>query len=104
MPKYDYLCPGCHEAFEANAGVHERFLECVCGSQAERRPFSGIPNLKGATVARSIPDPAYRQEAEKRALNASWGDGARSVEMLRKNSFTDAQGNKQIDLKGMNNA
>ena len=40
-------------------------------------------------------------EAEKRELHSTWGDASRSVEMLRKNVFEDANGNKQINLKGM---
>ena len=104
MPRYDYFCPACREAFEAIAAVGDRFIAHGCGSQAERRPFSGVPYLKGDTVARSIPDEAYRHEAVKREFNQSWGDASRSVEMLRKNAYTDDQGNRQVDMKGMNNA
>jgi putative FmdB family regulatory protein len=101
MRTYDYRCRTCGETFERVAGLLDRFVEGPCGHQAERRPFSGVPNLKGETVSRSIPDPSYRQEAEKRNLNSTWGDGSRSAEMIRKNLFTDAQGNRQIDMKGM---
>ena len=101
--RYDYGC-GAHGIFEAFGGVNDSFMPCpICHEPARRRPFSGVPNISGETVARSqIPDPVYRMDAEKRHLNATWGDGSRSVEMLRKNVIEDAQGRKQIDLKGMN--
>lgn len=103
MPKYDFAC-GAHGIFEAFGSLHDSYSSCpVCHEPARRRPFSGVPNLKGETVSRSqIPDPAYRQEAEKKHLNQTWGDASRSVEMIRKNIHEDANGMKQIDLKGMN--
>lgn len=103
MPRYDYGCEA-HGVFEAFGLVSDSFQPCPdCHEPARRRPFSGLPNLKGETVSRNqIPDPAYKQEAEKRHLNETWGDVSRSVELIRKNSFVDAQGHRQIDLKGMN--
>lgn len=103
MPTYDFRCPRCG-VFEASAGYSERSLDCPCGWAAERLPFSGIPYIGGATVATSIPDPQYRQEAQKRDLNRTWGDASRSVEMLRKNVFEDKSGHKQINLAGMRDA
>lgn len=100
MPRYDFRCPA-HGVFEADGRRDERQIECACGLPATRLPFSGVPYLKGDTVPRQIPDPAYRQEAEKRQLNATWGDASRSVEMLRKNSFVDNNGIRQIDMKAL---
>lgn len=100
MPTYDFRCPDCG-VFELRAGYSERSVYCDCGRAAERLPFSGIPYLNGATVASAIPDPTYRQEAEKRDLNRSWGDASRSVEMLRKNVVEQKDGNKVINLAGM---
>lgn len=101
MPRYDYGC-ACGNTFEEFGTRDQGSMECpVCHKPARRRPFSGAPYLKGDTVARSIPDPAYRMEAEKRELNATWGDGSRSVEMLR-NAMTETEtGIKQIDLTKM---
>jgi putative FmdB family regulatory protein len=101
MRTYDYRCRTCGETFERVAGLLDRFVEGPCGHQAERRPFSGVPNLKGETVSRSIPDPSYRIEAEKRDLNSTWGDASRSAEMLRKNAYNDGTGMKKIDMAGM---
>lgn len=102
MPVYVYGC-GADGNFEAAGSHNDSCQPCpVCHQPARRRPFSGLPNLKGDTVARTIPDPSYRQEAEKRHLNQIWGDASRAAEMLRKNVVEDAQGNKQIDMKGMN--
>lgn len=101
MPKYDYGC-ACGNSFEEYGSRDSDSVECpVCHKPARRRPFSGVPHIKGETVARSIPDPAYRMEAEKRDLNRTWGDASRSVELLRKNIHEDANGMKQVDLKGM---
>jgi len=44
----------------------------------------------------------YRHEAQKRELNRTWGDASRSVEMMRKNTVTGPNGERSIDLKGMN--
>lgn len=102
MPTYDYCCD-LDGVFEAQAGRDDTSVPCpTCRLSSRRQPFSGLPALKGETVARSIPDPAYRHEAEKRHLNQTWGDASRSVEMLRKNLYDDGSGIKKIDLKGMN--
>ena len=100
MRVYLYRCVEGHQ-FERSGGLDDDLVHCECGQPARRRPFSSVPYIKGETVARSIPDPVYRMEAEKRELHSTWGDASRSVEMLRKNVFEDANGNKQINLKGM---
>lgn len=100
MPLYDYACPSCG-VFEAYGHLDERFLECACGVLAERRPFSGVPNLKGETVSRNIPDPSYRTEAQKRELNQTWGDGTKSMELLRKARREDGQGRVSVDTRGI---
>jgi putative FmdB family regulatory protein len=100
MPLYRYRCPSCG-VFEQRGGLEERETECACGQEAVRLPFSGIPQIKGETVARSIPDPHYQQEAAKRELNRTWGDATRSMELLRKNRVTDSEGNVSIDLKAV---
>lgn len=101
MPRYVYGCGGCGN-FERFGRLDDDYADCpVCHNPARRRPFSGIPNISGETVAKSIPDPLYRQDAEKRELNQSWGDGTRSMEMLRNATFTDAAGIKQVDLSRM---
>ena len=102
VPTYAYACPACLKGFEAVGSIHDRWKTCECGSQAERRPSSGIPYIKGETVARDIPDPVYKQEREKRDLNQSWGDASRSVEMMRKHISLDEKGQKQLNTAAMN--
>lgn len=101
MPNYDYTCPKCG-TFEAYGRPDDRFLECgVCGGQAERRPFSSVPYLKGETVSKSIPDPEYRWDAEKREHRASGWDLDRAVRHLRKGIREDKEGRRSVDLKGI---
>lgn len=45
-----------------------------------------------------IPDPAYRQEAAKKALQESGWDGARAMEHLRKRVTEDKEGRKVVNL------
>lgn len=97
MPTYLYRCPACGKEFEAYGRLDDRYIACFCGETAERRPFSGIPHIKGETVAKAIPDPQYRHEAEKRAFNQTWGDATRSMELLRANRVEDSQGRVSID-------
>ncbi len=102
MARFDYACPNCG-VFEMDAGRDERQVEHACGMTATRRPFSGVPYLNGQTVAKSIPDPAYRQEAEHRQLKETWGGVDRTYEMLHRNTHMDEKtGMKQVDLKAMN--
>lgn len=103
MPRYDFRCPSCG-VFEAQAGRDDRFIEHDCGSVAERRPFSGVPALKGETVSRNIPDADYRQDALKRESRASGWDVDRAVRTMRKGLVEDGQGNKSIDMKKVANA
>jgi putative FmdB family regulatory protein len=104
MPNYLYTCGLCG-TFEQVGKLDDSTCICpTCHQSAQRRPFSGIPYLKGDTVARSIPDPAYRAEAEKRNLNRTWGDASKSAELLRKNTHEDATGFKQVDLAAMRNS
>ena len=79
----------------------ERQVECACGLTATRLPFSGVPYLKGETMPRQIPEPSYRQKAERRVLNSTWGTAERSMEMIRKNVVVDGRGNKSLDMTGM---
>ena len=101
MPTYLYGC-GCGNAFEQFGKLDDSEADCpVCHNRARRRPFSGIPHLKGETVARYVPDPQYRAEAEKKALNRSWGDASRSAEMIRKAIVKDERGERSLDLSKM---
>ena len=80
----------------------ERETECACGSTATRLPHSGAPYLKGDTVpTRQIPDAAYKEEAEMKALHSTWGTVERTYEMLHKNVVMDGEGHKSINLEGM---
>ncbi len=72
------------------AGRDDRQVECACGLAATRRPFSGVPYLKGETMPLQIPDPAYKEEAQKRQFNDTWGTAERSMEMLRAATKTKA--------------
>lgn len=97
MPTYLYSCGHCG-TFEQFAGLDDSSVPCpTCQAMAKRRPFSGVPHLKGETVSRAIPDTAYRQEAEKRDLTRTWGDSTRSLELLRKHSYQDAKGWTQVN-------
>ncbi|HSE46007.1 MAG TPA: hypothetical protein VLA89_11840 [Gemmatimonadales bacterium] len=100
MPVYLYGCDACG-VFEMAAGRDERWVECACGLSAERRPFSGVPYLKGSTMPKQIPDPVYRHEAEKTAFEKSWGPEERAAEMLRAHVVEDNQGRKFVDTKAM---
>lgn len=100
MPVYLYGCMACG-VFEMLAGRDERYVKCACGLDAERRPFSGLPFLKGETMPKQIPDEAYRFDAQKRAFERSWGPEERAVEMMRANLVEDNQGRKSVDTKAM---
>lgn len=101
MPRYDYGCAA-HGIFEAFAGVNDSETPCpVCREPARRRPFSGAPYLRGATVPRQIPDASYRQEAEQRHLRETWGTAERSIEAIRHNTVTDNEGNRRLDVAGV---
>lgn len=96
MRTYLYRCVEGHIT-EQQGGLDDDLKQCPCGKPARRRPFSSVPHLKGETVSRGIPDPAYRQEAEKRDLNRTWGDATRSIELLRANRVEDREGHVSID-------
>jgi putative FmdB family regulatory protein len=100
MPLYDYHCSACG-GFEMSAGRDERWVKCACGLDAERRPFSGVPYLKGETMPKQIPDEAYRFDAQKREFERSWGPEERAVEMMRANLVEDNQGRKSVNTKAM---
>lgn len=96
MRTYLYRCVEGHQ-FERQGGLDDDLVHCDCGQPARRRPYSSVPYLKGDTVARAIPDPAYRQDAEKRELHQTWGDASRSVEMLRAARVEDKEGRVYIN-------
>ena len=100
MRTYLYRCVEGHE-FERQGGLDDDLVYCECGQSARRRPFSSVPFIKGETVAKQIPDPHYKQEAEKRELSRTWGDATRSMEMLRAARTTDAEGNMSVDMRKM---
>ena len=100
MRTYLYRCVEGHQ-FERQGGLDDDLVHCECGQSARRRPYSGVPFLKGETVAKQIPDPYYKQEAEKRELSQTWGDATRSMEMLRAARTTDAEGNMSVDMRKM---
>lgn len=102
MPRYDYRCDACG-VFERLAGRDDGYVPCVCGRTARRQPFSGAPYLKGETVVSTIPDPAYKFDAEARAHRESWGGIERVYDGLHKNQIVDEKtGQKSIDVKAMN--
>lgn len=96
MRVYAYRCME-HGVFEQSGGLDDDLTRCVCGQPARRMPYSGVPAIKGETVSKSIPDPVYRNEAEKRDLKQSWGDASRSMELLRAHRVTDSEGRVSID-------
>ena len=100
MRTYLYRCVEGHE-FERQGGLDDALANCECGQSARRRPYSGVPFLKGETVAKQIPDPHYKQEAEKRELSQTWGDATRSMEMLRAARVENADGTKSVDMRKM---
>lgn len=100
MPVYAYICPACG-VFEKNAGRDERWVNCACGLDAERRPFSGLPYLKGETMPKQIPDETYRFDAEKRHFEKTWGPEERAAEMMRAHLLEDKEGRKSVDTKAM---
>ena len=96
MRVYAYRCEE-HGVFEQTGGLDDDLTRCVCGQPARRMPYSGVPNLKGETVSKNVPDAAYRNEAQKRELNQTWGDASRSMELLRAHRVEDSQGRVSID-------
>lgn len=50
------------------------------------------------TPADKIPDPAYRQEAQKRQLRSQGWDYDRAVRHIRSRMKEDKQGRKSVDL------
>lgn len=97
MPWFDYQCPECG-VFDSLESRDAHVVKCACGREANRRPFSGLPNIKGETVAKNIPDQHYRMEAEKRDLAKKGWTGERSMEFLRKGRFEDKQGRKFVNV------
>lgn len=98
MRVYLYRCAEGHE-FEQQGGLDDALTHCACGQPARRRPFSGIPYLKGETVARSIPDPHYWHEAALKESRASGWDVDRAVRAMRSNIREDTTGNKFVEVK-----
>ena len=104
MPIYAYRCQICHSAFKEVAGRDDRYIACACGGQAERRPFSGVPAIKGETVAQAIPEPQYRDERLKRELAQTWGTAEKSATLIRRHSHIDDTGTQQLDVRALNEA
>ena len=103
MPRYDYGC-GVHGIFEAHAGLNDSSVPCpTCHEPARRRPFSGVPNIKGETVARSIPDPHYRQDAMAREHRQSWGGVDKAMEHIR-SGIVETDSGRAFDAKKANPA
>ena len=100
MPIYSYRCPD-DGVFEQYGGRDDDLVTCPCGQAARRLPFSSVPYIKGATVARSIPDPAYKTEAMRREHRAKGWDEDRAIRTMRKGLVEDAQGNKSLDMQKM---
>jgi hypothetical protein len=83
VPLYAYSC-GADGIFEAYATRDDSYMPCpTCRQPARRRPFSGVPNLKGETVARSIPDPHYRQDALAKEHRQTYGGVDKAMEHIR---------------------
>ena len=102
MPWYDYQCPRCG-VFEARGGIDADAHECVCGEQSPRSPFHGRLAIQTGTVPPSqIPNAEERRDVIARNFRREWGGADRSIEMIRKNMIEDGQGNKMLDLNGMN--
>ena len=100
MPIYRYRCPDCG-VFEMDGRRDEREAECACGSTATRLPFSGVPYLRGETVSKNIPDPAYRFDAQAKEHRATGWDLDRAVRTLRTGIREDSEGRRYVDLKGI---
>jgi putative FmdB family regulatory protein len=101
MPTYAYRCELCNSAFEEAAGRNDRYILCGCGGTAERRPFTGVPAIKGETVARAIPDAAYRTEREKRDLKSRGWDADRSLGLIRRHMHEEPDGERTLDVRGL---
>ena len=98
MPVYLYRCPE-HGYFEQVGGLDESLTYCACGEPSRRAPYSGIPYIKGETVAKEIPEGEYRREARDRAHRATGWDLDRAVRTLRGAVSEDKEGRKQVDLR-----
>ena len=101
MPKYAYGC-GADGTFEEWAGLDDSTMPCpICHQPARRRPFSGVPNLKGETVSRSIPDPHYRQDAMAREHLQSYGGVDKAMEHIR-SGIVETETGRAFDPKKAN--
>lgn len=98
MPRYDFGCVR-HGTFEATAGRDCTTQPCPrCGADAARE--LSVPFIAGATVARSIPDPEYRREADLRKSRASGWDTDRAVRAMRGAMHEGRDGQKSVNLGG----
>jgi hypothetical protein len=103
MPKYVYSC-GADGNFEEWAGHDDSTMPCpTCRQPARRRPFSGVPNLKGETVARSIPDPHYRQDALAKEHRQTYGGVDKAMEHIR-SGIRETDNGRVFDPKQANPA
>ena len=98
MPTYDYICSACGP-FEAIRGLDDRYIACSCGGEAERCPFSGIPEIKGTLPVHRIPDTSERWHKAEQAHKASGWDVDLAVRHLRKGVVEDKEGRRNVDLK-----
>lgn len=56
-----------------------------------------MPSIHSRRRSDQIPDPSYRQEAQRRELKEQGWDGDRAVEYVRKRVREDKEGRKFFD-------
>lgn len=105
MPTYDYGC-ATHGTFEAQGGLNDSFVPCpACHEPSRRRPFSGVPALRGETVpTRQIPDKSYAWDKAERDHRKTGWDLDRAVNTLRDARREDKEGRISLDMRKLSNA
>ena len=103
MPLYAYSC-GADGIFETYASRDDSYMDCpICHQPARRRPFSGVPHLKGETVARAIPDPHYKQDAMAKEHRQTYGGVDKAMEHIR-SGIVETDNGRVFDPKKANPA
>ncbi len=83
MPRYTYRCDVCAEYFEVFHSIHDRLIDCKCGSQGSLKRVPSLPfrvsvdrgeQKPGEVVKEFIEDTRREIEEEKRKMKGELDD------------------------------